>query len=284
MPASPVPELPRAVGSARLLPLAWARVGIGALFLFRSTALCGLFEPALGADAYPLLGWPHAGSTAFGLGLSLLTIQALCVTRTLALVAFMLGIRARLAAVAVFVSGCLVVVQSPFGFTSTQSLLLQATLLLGLTDSSTTLTVRPVAPRSPTSSIWLLRAFVVSIYVWAAVAKLRHDWLDGRTLALFHEEGRLRGPLADLLLGTPQRCAIIGPAIALAELSLAPLLLFSRTRVIGLALAVAFHVGIEWMGHPDVIGWAMLCLLVVFVEGSSQRTQVADVMGQTTSP
>ncbi len=38
-----------------------------------------------------------------------------------------------------------------------------------------------------------------SVYAWAAVAKLRGDWLDGRTLALFHDEHRLEGPLATVL-------------------------------------------------------------------------------------
>jgi hypothetical protein len=112
----------------------------------------------------------------------------------------------------------------------------------------------------------MLRAFVASVYAWAALAKLRGDWLDGRTLALFHEEHKLKGPLADLVLATPARCAVTGPAVALGELALGPLLLFRRTRTVGLALAVGLHLGIEWMGHPDVIGWVMLSLLVVFVE------------------
>jgi hypothetical protein len=284
VPAPPAPE-PRGGDAARLLALAWARIGIGALFLFRSTPLAHLFDRALGADATPLLGWPRAGAaTWFGLGLSASTLAFLCVLRTAGLVAFTLGVGARLAAVVAVAAGCLVLAQAPFAFTSTQHLLLQATFLLGIADSSVLLALRPAAPRAPASSVWLLRAFVASVYAWASFAKLRHDWLDGRTLALFHDEGRLRGPLADWLLATPSRCAVVGPAVALGELSLGPLLLFRRTRVLGLALAASLHIGIEWMGHPDVIGWAMLCLLLVFVEVPRQRTQVAASVGQTTSP
>jgi hypothetical protein len=162
----------------------------------------------------------------------------------------------------------LVLYNAPFGFTSTVHLLLQATLLLGLADSSCVLSLRAEPPRSPDTSVWLLRAFAVSIYFWAGLAKMRADWLDGHTLALFQEEGRLRGVLADVLLGTQRRCALAAPAIAFGEPGIGVLLLMRRTRYVGLTLAIAFHLGIEWMGRPDVIGWAMLCLLMVFFDVS----------------
>jgi hypothetical protein len=274
MRASTAAESPHDRAVERLRTIALARVGIGALTLFRTTPLCGLLDPSLNGDARPLLGWPVEGATAaFGLGLAPGTLKVMCIARTLGLIAFTLGAWPRVGALVAVVSGYLVLFQAPFAFTSTQHVLLQATLLLGLADSSAVLALRPQPPRSPASSVWMLRAFVASVYAWASYAKLRHDWLDGRTLALFHDEGRLRGPLADLLLSTPGRCAVVGRAVALTELSLGPLLLLSPTRSLGLALAVAFHLGIEWMGHPDVIGWAMLCLLVVFVDSPSHRTQ-----------
>jgi hypothetical protein len=278
--ALPVPEASAARGS-ELWPLALARIAIGALFLARTTPLASFVFGPVGADAHPLLGWP-AGAVALGIGLSSGALKILCVTRTLGLVAFTLGIHARYAALVAVASGYLVLYQAPFAFTSTQYLLLQATLLLGLADASTVLALRREPARSPVSSRWMLRAFVASVYLWSGFAKLRHDWLDGRTLAMFHEEGRLAGPLADWLLSSPARCAVAGPAVAFGELALAPLLLLRRTRRAGLILAACFHLGIQSMGHPDVIGWTMLCLLVVFLDG--QRTQTADSVGQTTSP
>jgi hypothetical protein len=286
--APPVPETSDT--GATLWPLAVARIAIGALFLLRTTPLATFVFGAVGADARSLLGWPTGDAVALGIGLSPLALKILCVTRTLALVAFTLGIQARAAALVAVASGYAVLYQAPFAFTSTQYLLLQATLLLGLADTSTELAVRPAPARAPTSSRWMLRAFVASVYLWAGFAKLRHDWLDGRTLAMFHADGRLTGSLADWLLATPRRCAIAGPAVAFAELAVGPLLLYRRTRLVGMILAVAFHLGIEWMGHPDVIGWTMLCLLVVFVDDAPQwarrrqRMQVAVSSGQTTSP
>jgi hypothetical protein len=285
----PVPDAPAAHGTAALWPLAVARIAIGGLFLVRTTPLAALVFGPVGTDARPLLGWPAGDTVALGIGLSPVALKIFCVTRTLGLVAFVLGVHARTAALVAVASGYLVIYQAPFAFTSTQYLLLQATLLLGLADGSAVLAVRPEPARSPASSRWLLRAFVASVYLWAAFAKLRPDWLDGRTLAMFHEEGRLTGPLADWLLSTPARCAVVGPAVAFGELAAGPLLLYRRTRPVGLILAASLHLGIEWMGHPDVIGWTMLCLLVVFLDGDRwarrlQRMQTADSSGQTTSP
>jgi hypothetical protein len=288
--APPVPEASYARAAEPLWPLALARIAIGSLFLARTTPLAVFIFGPVGADARPLLGWPAGDTMALGIGLSPSALQLACVARTLGLVAFTLGVRARYAALVAVAAGYVVLYRAPFAFTSTQYLLLQATLLLGLADASTALALRPEPARSPASSRWMLRAFVASVYLWAAFGKLRTDWLDGRTLALFHEEGRLAGPLADWLLSTPGRCAVAGPAVAFAELALGPLLLYRRTRRLGLVLAACFHLAIQWMGHPDVIGWTMLCLLVVFVDGSGrwargrQRTQTADSSGQTTNP
>ena len=233
MRAPPVPDAPAAREAAALWPLAVARIAIGGLFLVRTTPLAAFVFRPVGTDAHPLLGWPAGDTVALGIGLSSLALKLLCVTRTLGLVAFALGVRARVAAVVAVASGWVVLYQAPFAFTSTQYLLLQATLLLGLADASTVLALRPEPARSPTSSLWMLRAFVASVYLWAAFAKLRHDWLDGRTLAMFHEEGRLTGPLADWLLSTPARCAVAGPAVAFGELAIGPLLLHRRTRPVG---------------------------------------------------
>jgi hypothetical protein len=267
-----------------LRALAWARVAVGAIFLLRTTPLIGAFDPALGADAHPLLGWPEPGLSGFGIASPIALVRAGCLLRSIGLVGFMLGVRARAAGLVAVASGYFVMLQAPFSFTATQHLLLQATLLLCLADSATELSLARDPAQSPRSSIWMMRAFVASVYGWAALEKLRPDWLDGRTLDLFYHEAKLRGPLADLLLGTRSRCAAIGPAVAIGELALGPLLLVRRTRAIGLALAVGFHAGIEWMARPDVIGWVLLALLLVFVELPAQRMQRADSRGQITSP
>jgi hypothetical protein len=50
------------------------------------------------------------------------------------------------------------------------------------------------------------------------------------------------------------------------EFALAVLLLVRRSRRVGLALAVMFHLGLEWATSPDLFGWAMIALLLSFLD------------------
>lgn len=259
MRASSVPS-----DDSALRALALTRIAVGGLYLLRSTPLLSLFDPLLGADARPLLGWPQA-STDFGIQLPAGLLAALCVLRTMAFLAFTVGWFPRPSGLLAVAAGYAVLLERPFDFTATQHLFLQATFLLALADVGAISALRRQSPRSAQTGLWMMRAFVVSVYTWAALAKARGDWLDGRTLLLFHHEARLRGPLADLLLASPDRAAIVAKLVFLAEASLGPLLVLPRSRVLGLLAATLFHVAIEWMGHPDVIGWVMLALLLVFV-------------------
>lgn len=265
-----------------LRPLAWTRIALGTVLLLRTTPVLGWFDPAL-ADAHPLLGWPHAPTLAiYGLTLPVDVVKALCVVRTIAAIGFVLGYRSMLTGLVTGIAGYAVFVQDAYAFTFTQHLLFLGTTVLALTDCATVLAVRPDTPRAPVTSRWLVHSFLVSIYFWAAFVKLRRDWLDGRTLGLFFQEGRLSGPLADLLLGSQTRLAIAGPAVVLTELSLVALLLIPRTRRIGMVVAMGLHGSIEWMAHPDVIGWAMCAFLLSFVPvTAAQGTQRADSIGQT---
>jgi hypothetical protein len=158
-----------------------------------------------------------------------------------------------------------VMLQNVFSFTFTQHLLFLGVAVLATTDCAVVLSLRPEESRSPRTSQILLLALIISVYFWAGFGKLRRDWMDGRTLGLFYEEAKLRGPLADVMLGTATRRAIAGPIVALTELALGPLLWLRRTRWIGLGLALGLHAGIEPMAHPDVIGWAMIALLLSLV-------------------
>jgi hypothetical protein len=63
----------------------------------------------------------------------------------------------------------------------------------------------------------------------------------------------------------------MGKLVLFGEASFVFLLVWPRTRLVGLALAVVFHIGLEWMGHPDVIGWVMIALLLVFVPDRAER-------------
>jgi len=244
-----------------------ARVALGAVFLLRTTPLLAPLHISYLADTTPLLAWPHghAHFAPFIPALPAAILAGLCILRTLAAVAFMLGVRARAAGLLAGALGYVTVLQDPARFFTTHHVIFLGTMLLACTDAVAACALRPAERRSPTSSAWLIRAWVASIYVWAAVAKLTADWFDGRTLALLVREGLFRPFVASTLLSTDAKRSVVAWCVVLTELALAPLLLIPRTRRYGLMLAVAFHLGLEWAASPDLFGWAMISLLLAFL-------------------
>lgn len=265
--------------------LGWSRAALGALFLVRTTPiLAPLHLPSLRGTT-PLLGWPDDrwhGSPSLPLPAG--AVAALCVARTLAALAFTLGIEPRAAGLVAGVAGYLVLLQQPFGFVFTLHLLFLGTMLLALTDSGSALALRPRPARDPASGLLLIQLFVASIYAWAGLGKLRHDWLDGRTLEGLLHQRWLSGHLADSLLATSDRRAMVAWMIAAGELALGPLLLWRRTRLAGLALALAFHLGVEIMGRADLLGYEMAALLICFVPGAYSGSQRGASAGHQTMP
>jgi uncharacterized membrane protein YphA (DoxX/SURF4 family) len=247
-------------------PLAWGRIVLGSVFVLRTTPLASPLHFDFTAGTYPLLGWPtsswHGSILPFALPPSVVAV--LCVTRTIAAVLFALGMWTRAAGLFAGAAGYLVMLEHPFAFDATLQMLFEGTFLLALTDAGATLALRPVAAKNPASGILLIRIFVASIYFWAGVAKLRPDWLDGRTLELFQKDGAFTGPLANLVLATPMRRMFVGCAVAGTELSLPVLLFWSKTRRFAPFIALSMHAGIELAAHPDLIGWVigglLLCL------------------------
>lgn len=257
-----------------LRPLAWCRAAIGALLLLRTTPLLAALDLWFLRDAYPLLGWPEPGwkpSTSLALPASL--VMALCVVRTAAAVLLLVGAWTRAAGVIAGSAGYAVMAQNPFGFIFTLHLLYLAAILLALTDSATSFALRPRPARSPASSLLLLRCWVASIYAWAGLYKLRADWLDGRTLGMFHDDAVIRGKIADLALASPGTRALAGTGVAVLELALGPLLLWPRTRLIAVVIAFGFHALLELSAHPDLLGWGMAALLLCFLNPTHPRSR-----------
>jgi len=250
-----------------LRPLGWIRAAIGALILLRTTPLLAPLDIWFLRDTWPLLGWPEPGfgSAPLVVALPALAVQILCVLRTAAALLFMLGVASRLTGIVAGVAGYLVLLQNPFGFIFTLHLFYQAAILVALADSGSAFALRPARPLSPASSYLLLRLWVASIYLWAGIHKLRPDWLDGRAIELFHHRHALHGVFADLLLATPLSRAITATGVAVLEMALGPLLLIERTRRVALLMAWSFHLALEIVGRPDLLGWGMAALLFCFL-------------------
>jgi hypothetical protein len=265
---------------ARVRPLAWSRIALGTLFLVRTTFLFTLTRPRFEAAVSPLLGWSddHFGGVGLYLLPSWLNATA-CIVRTAAALLFLLGIRTRVSGMVAGVLGYAVLLQHPFGIAFTLHLLFQGAIILALTDAGCSLAVRPDHPKAPESSVLLVRCFLASIYFWAAVGKLRPDWLDGRTLALFDLDGAFRPWASQTILAAPVMRAFCSVAVVVVELALPFLLLLKRTQRWGLTLALILHATIELAAGPDLLGWEMAALLLSLWPPSAFATPEPSVRG-----
>ena len=248
---------------------ALARIGLGALFVVRTTALANLLPVPLAHVRGPLLGWPAPGFALAWGGLVLPTsVQtAFCVVRTIAAGCFMLGVRARVSGLVAGACGFVALSQDPLAFVFTLYVLFAATMVMALTDATTRLGLVPDRPTAggaddEESSTQLLVWFVASIYAYSAVAKLQAEWLSGRTLLALAEDGLVDGFFAPLILAHPSLRAAAAIGVFLVELALPPLLIMRRTRRTAILAALALHTWFELVTHPDVMGFVMATLLL----------------------
>jgi hypothetical protein len=177
--------------------------------------------------------------------------------------------------------------EHPFGLPFTLHLLFQGTIVLALTSAGRVLAVRPGAATQDASGVGLVRLFLASVYFWAGIGKLRGDWLDGRTLALFLADGGFRGWAGRTVLSSPSLRSASAIGVVAIELALPFLLLIRRTQTLGLVLALALHSVIELAARPDLLGWEMVALLLALWPVSSAHgvsSQGSEAAGQPMKP
>lgn len=249
--------------------LALARIGIGVLFLVRTTGLASLLSLSVFPMGRFLLGWPEGqGATATLsplLHLPSSMAAGACLARTLAAALFTLGIWTRPAGLAAGLLGYLVVAQDPLGFNMTLHTLYLGTIVLACADAGGRLALRPRNAGASRASLGMVRLWVASIYVWAGIAKLHGDWLSGRVLGTLVEGGVVRGPIAAAWLSTPRARAAAAPTIAAGEILLGLALSARPTRRAALGAALVVHALFQAALAPDVFTAVMAVLLLTFV-------------------
>jgi hypothetical protein len=243
------------------------------LLLVRTTPLANALPEPLSHMATPLLGWPEHGFRAAWWGLELPDglVEVLCILRTAGALLFALGVQTRVAGVVAAAAALAVLSQNAFAFSFTLYTLFVGTAVVAASGAGRSLALRPEPAAGGAPTPWLVWSFVNSVYAWSAIAKVRVAWLSGRTLHALHEAGFLSGSLADTLFATPDRCRLAAWAVVLVEASLGPLLVFRRTRMGALVVALTMHATFEWTAHPDVLSWVMAALLVSFL-GNGKMT------------
>ncbi len=113
-------------------------------------------------------------------------------------------------------------------------------------------------PGLPRWSLWLMRAQVLSVYLWAGLAKLNADWLlRGEPLQTWLG-ARAGLPLIGPLLAQPETALAMSWAGALYDLSIGFLLLHPRTRSAGVLLLIAFHLSVGVLFPIGLFPWLMV--------------------------
>jgi hypothetical protein len=234
--------------------LAWMRIAIGAIFLLRTTPLLAPF--GFRFTQVPLVGWPEPGFRVSLLGLPAWLVAALAIARTIAALSFTIGYRARIAGVIATTCGYLALSTDALGYVNSLHLLFLATLVLALVDA-----------RSMKTSVWLVRALPLSVYVFSAIAKLNAQFLSGDAIRGFCEDRYIRGPIASLACPHARAMSI---TTIVAEMTLPIVLAIPRTRRVAIFVALGFHLVVELAMHPDVFGWVMAVLLASFAINASE--------------
>jgi hypothetical protein len=117
---------------------------------------------------------------------------------------------------------------------------------------------------APRWHVLLLQAQLLLVYAYAGVAKLNPDWLAGEPLRHWLG-GRAEGSLAEPLLRAAWTPLAISWAGAAFDLSIAPLLVWRRTRSLALAAASAFHLTNAFLFDIGVFPWLMLASAALFL-------------------
>jgi hypothetical protein len=124
---------------------------------------------------------------------------------------------------------------------------------------------------APAWGLWLLRAQMGIVYFYAGLAKLTSsDWLHGHPMDAYlgnHPEFPLLGAWFDEGWLTD----FASYAGMLFDLSIVPLLLWPRTRLLGVVLAVGFHLSNSLIFDIEVFPWLAVVATLLFLPPSWPR-------------
>jgi len=119
--------------------------------------------------------------------------------------------------------------------------------------------------RSKSVPTWCLRLFQIQIglvYLFAGVAKLDADWLQGAPLALMLAD-RTDAPLIGAFFTERWMIMLMSYGSLLFDLLAFPMLMWRPTRVAALVLSAGFHLMNSQIFHIDVFPWFMLAATVI---------------------
>lgn len=127
------------------------------------------------------------------------------------------------------------------------------------------------AARTPAWGLWLLRACVGSVYLWAGLCKLNPDWLlRGEPLHTWLS-ARADAPLLGWLFAERSLALLMSWGGALYDLLVPFALLTTRGRPAAYLLVIAFHL-VTWLLFPiGIFPWLMIIATSLFSPPSWPR-------------
>ena len=220
-------------------------------------------EPALHAPLWPG-SWPGLPSVTSPVA------GALAIATPVLAVLLLFGVRSRASAFALAICGYGAMALDRGRYFHHLHLLWLSCAWLALTPSGARLSVEHLfgggdrQELSPQWSLTLLRFQGLVVYGAAGLAKLQPAWMDGTALARVSEVYPFGGPLFELgraAIGLPG----LSVAIAVWELALVPLLVWRRTRVLGVVSGIALHVVLDASTLVSTFGATMILYLLTFL-------------------
>ena len=131
----------------------------------------------------------------------------------------------------------------------------------------------------PAATLWVLRAQVALVYLFAGIAKLNQDWLLGAQPLRIWMHHHTDLPLVGPLMGELWVAYAMSWTGAFFDLTIVGWLLWRRTRVWAFLVAVVFHL-LTWFLFPQIgiFPWLMLAGALVFFPPDWPK-QLAAVVG-----
>ncbi len=132
----------------------------------------------------------------------------------------------------------------------------------------------------PTWSLWLVRFMIFVPYFFGGIAKINADWLAGEPMRAWIADD-MDYPLIGRWFDTEAAVWFFSGGGLLFDLMVVPLLLWRRTRVLGLVMMMSFHVINMRLFKIGIFPFLMILATLVFLPPDWPRKVWADVKART---
>lgn len=143
---------------------------------------------------------------------------------------------------------------------------------------------RPRPSLVPLWNLWLLRAQIAVVFIFAGVAKLNPDWLAGEPMATWLA-ARAGIPVVGPWLSSPGAALLFSWAALLFDLAVPFLLLWRRTLPLAIAGLVVFNLLNHWLFDIGVFPFLVMASIVLFAPPEWPRRMAARLgVGEAAGP